>query len=157
MLCQFSRHRHRERANEDARDKRPSEYRLYQGLWCILCISKAELKKKPINLILAATFGKQIVTEYWLLESAAQSQLLDPEYLLARTNSERGRECDIDLSETVHRTKAGVKPLLGYFLFFTPAAVNQIGIGEPFSRLETLGLAPGCQKYRTTHFDLRAK
>lgn len=82
-----------------------------------------------------------------LLESAAQSQLLDHEYsLAARKNYGQGLECDIDLSETIDRARAGVKPLLGYLLFFTPAAINQIGIGQPFSQLESLALTAGAKK-----------
>lgn len=70
----------------------------------IFCISKAEFKKKAVNLILAAILGKQIVTDDWLLESAAQSQLLDHEYFLAARNIfGQGGECDVDLSETIDR------------------------------------------------------
>lgn len=58
----------------------------------IFSISRAELKEKPINFILAATLDTPIVTDKWLLESAAQSQLLDHEYFLARnTFWPRGR------------------------------------------------------------------
>lgn len=122
----------------------------------IFCISKAELKKKAINLILAATLGKQIVTDDWLLESAGQSQLLDHEYFLAARNIfGQGGECDIDLCETIDRARAGVKPLLGYLFFFTPAAINQIGIGQAFSQLESLALTAGAKKIEAglSHFE----
>lgn len=97
----------------------------------------------------------------WLLESAAQSQLLDHNHLLARNTFDQGGESNIDLSETIHRAKAGAKPLLGYFfILLNPRRLSTKLASNPSSSyIESLVLTGGQKKKknRTRPFDLRVK
>ena len=111
----------------------------------VLCVGQGDLKK-TCNLVLAVILGKQIITDDWVVQSVAKGELLPLNDFLARDPAKEA-EWGIDLSEAIERGKQGVKPLLDYSLYFTPAAKKELGKG--FADLKDIALHAGAKSVVT--------
>jgi len=107
----------------------------------ILCVGKGAELKKTSNLILAAASGKPIITDEWISRSAAKGELLDFHAFFAK-DPKREAEWGTTLSEAIARGKQGVKPLLGYTVYFTPSAKQELG-KKGFSDMKEIAVHAG--------------
>lgn len=111
-----------------------------------LCVGKGELKKTS-NLVMAVVCGKQVINDDWVLQSAAEGELLDFDNFLAR-DAVREAEWGINLDQAIQRGKDGVKPLAGLAFYFSPAAKKELGKG--YSELEGLAFLAGATSVQAT-------
>lgn len=111
-----------------------------------LCIGKGELKKTS-NLVMAVVCGKQVINDDWVLQSAAEGELLDFDNFLAR-DAVREAEWGTNLDQAIQRGKDGVKPLAGLAFYFSPAAKKELGKG--YSELEGIAFLAGATSVQAT-------
>lgn len=107
----------------------------------MLCVGKGAELKKTSNLILAVASGKPIVTDEWIGRSAAKGELLDFHAFFAK-DPKREAEWGTTLSEALARGRQGVKPLLGYTVYFTPSAKQELG-KKGFSDMKEIAVHAG--------------
>ena len=112
----------------------------------ILCVGNGELKKTS-NLVMAAICGKQIITDEWVVQSAAAGELLDLDEYLAR-DATREAEWGISLDQAIRRGKDGAKPLAGLTFQFTPAVKKELG--KSFLELKDIALRAGAKAVQAT-------
>lgn len=112
----------------------------------VLCVGKGELKRTS-NLVMAVLYGKQIITDEWVIQSASKGQLSDTNDFLARDPT-RETEWKIDLGESIEGGKNGAKPLLDWTLHFTAAAKKELGKG--FSELKEIAILAGAKSVQAS-------
>ena len=113
----------------------------------ILCVGKNVELKKTSNLILAVASGKEVVTDDWISRSATNGELLDTDDFLAK-DPKREAEWGTTLSDAIERGRQGIKPLLGYTIFFTPSARKELGKG--FSDIKEIAVFAGAECIKAT-------
>ena len=92
----------------------------------VLCVGKTAELKRTANLISAVALGKDIITDNWVSDCAKQGKLLDLTSYQAK-DPPRETEWRTTLSEAIDRSRQGVKPLSGYWIYFTPNAKANLG------------------------------
>ena len=112
----------------------------------LLCIGAGDLKRTS-NLVLAVLYGKQIVTDDWVKDSAVKGELLDFNNHLARDDAKEA-EWGISLSDAIDRGKDGNKPLRDWTLHFTSAAKRELGKG--FTDLSDLAMIAGAKSVQAS-------
>lgn len=111
-----------------------------------LCIGKGELKKTS-NLVMAVVSGKQVISDDWVIQSAAEGELLETDSFLAR-DATREAEWGINLDQAIQRGKDGIKPLAGLSIHFSPAAKKELGKG--YSELKDIAMLAGAASVQAT-------
>lgn len=114
----------------------------------ILCVGKGAELKKTSNLILAVASGKDIVTDEWISRSAAKGELLDFHAFLAK-DPKKEAEWGTTLSDAIARGRQGVKPLLGYTVYFTSSAKQELG-KKGFSDMKEIAVHAGANCIKAT-------
>ncbi|KAL9633482.1 MAG: hypothetical protein Q9164_004672 [Protoblastenia rupestris] len=108
-----------------------------------LCIGKGELKKTS-KMIMATLFGKQIITDDWVVESARAKRLLETHQYLAK-DKKKEAEWGAYLDEAIERGTRGVKPFQGWTIAFTQTAKKDAGEGG-FDELKELAIMAGAKQ-----------
>lgn len=106
-----------------------------------LCVGSGELRKTS-KLLLAVAFGKDIVRDKWLIDSARKGHLLSPAFYVAE-DAEREAEWGVKLKDSIARGKAGLEPFAGWTIYFTPTLKKELGNG--FVELKELALLVGAK------------
>ena len=108
-----------------------------------LCIGKGELKKTS-KMIMTTLFGKQIITDDWVIESARAKRLLETHQYLAK-DKKKEAEWGAYLDEAIERGTRGVKPFQGWTIAFTQTAKKDTGKGG-FDELKELAMKAGAKQ-----------
>ncbi|KAL8762470.1 MAG: hypothetical protein Q9184_001553 [Pyrenodesmia sp. 2 TL-2023] len=107
----------------------------------VLCSGKGEIKRTA-NLLLTVLKGNDVVTDQWVIKSAAKKKILDPKGFVPESQA-RAKEWGTSLADAIARGRRGLKPLEGWTINFTPAAKKELGKSWP--ELKDLCFAAGAQ------------
>ncbi|KAL8917263.1 MAG: hypothetical protein Q9208_008039 [Pyrenodesmia sp. 3 TL-2023] len=107
----------------------------------ILCSGKGEIKRTA-NLLLTVLKGNEVVTDQWVIKSAAGKKILDPKRFVPESQA-RAKEWGTSLADAIARGRRGLKPFQGWTINFTPAAKKELGKSWP--ELKDLCFAAGSQ------------
>ncbi|KAL8902372.1 MAG: hypothetical protein Q9207_004756 [Kuettlingeria erythrocarpa] len=105
----------------------------------MLCLGKGEIKRTS-NLLLTILKGREVVTDQWVIKSAADKTVLDPKGFVPESKT-RAKEWGTSLADAIARGRLGVKPLEGWTINFTPEAKKELG--KSWSELKDLCFAAG--------------
>ncbi|KAI4204865.1 MAG: hypothetical protein LQ346_001530 [Caloplaca aetnensis] len=105
----------------------------------VLCSGKGEIKRTS-NLLLTVLKGREVVTDQWVIKSAAEKTVLDPKAFVPESKA-RAKEWGTSLADAIARGRRGLKPLEGWTINFTPEAKKELG--KSWSELKDLCFAAG--------------
>lgn len=105
----------------------------------MLCLGKGEIKRTS-NLLLTVLKGREVVTDQWVIKSAAEKTILDPKGFVPESMA-RAKEWGTSLADAIARGRRGLKPLEGWTINFTPDAKKELGTS--WTELKDLCFAAG--------------